>query len=227
MSPKILLAALAITAFTSCSTAYKSGQTPDDVYYSPVRTVRYEENREREQVRNDQEDLEDREIRMRIRNQRWRYFDDYSYNNVRNYNHYCNCYCNNTGWGYYNHPYTNPAPFYAPPIRFNNPAPPRVVSLGGYSSTAPGKVYTDPKTGVVRTPVRYNNSNTRGSGLGNVIREIFSPSSNNNNSNNGTRSNSGSENNTRTYAPSSSGSSNSGSSGGSSGGGVTRPGRGG
>lgn len=236
MSPKILLASLVVTAFASCSTAYKSGQTPDDVYYSPVRTVQYEEKQERDQVRNEQENYEDREIRMRIHNQRWRYFENnYGYN-YGSYNHYCNCYCNQGGWGYSNHPYANPSPLYYPgPIRFNNYAPappPRVVNLGGYNGSGNVvRTYTNPKTGVTTATPRYNNSNnsnsnTRGSGLGNAIREIFTPSSNNsNNSNN----NSGrSNNNTRTYEPTST-PSNSGSSSSpsSSGGTVSRPGRGG
>jgi uncharacterized membrane protein YgcG len=253
MSPKILLAALVVTAFTSCSTAYRSGQTPDDVYYSPLRTVRYEEEKEKEEERRDQarnddrrnlDNPEDREIRMRIRNQRWRQFDNdyYSYNNARFYNHYCNCYCNNSGWGVYTHPYANPSPWYMMPnnnwgnnwyvpggIRFNNPpVAPRVTNLGGYATNTPVRVTTDPKTGVARPQPRYNNNNNnqRGSGLGNLIREIFTPSSGSNNSNNGTRSNSESNSNPRTYSPSSSGSSSGGSSGGS-GGGVSRPGRGG
>lgn len=39
MTTKILLVALSVAAFSSCSTAYKTGQTPDDVYYSPVKPV--------------------------------------------------------------------------------------------------------------------------------------------------------------------------------------------
>jgi hypothetical protein len=34
---KFLFLALAVAAFSSCSTAYKMGQTPDDVYFSPAR----------------------------------------------------------------------------------------------------------------------------------------------------------------------------------------------
>jgi hypothetical protein len=39
MNIKVLLLALAAGSIASCSTAYKSGQTPDDLYYSPVRVV--------------------------------------------------------------------------------------------------------------------------------------------------------------------------------------------
>ncbi|MEJ7767822.1 MAG: hypothetical protein WKF89_08420 [Chitinophagaceae bacterium] len=34
---KFLLLALGVIALTSCSTAYKMGQTPDDVYFSPAK----------------------------------------------------------------------------------------------------------------------------------------------------------------------------------------------
>ena len=37
MKSAILLLALSAIIFSSCTTAYKSGQTPDDVYYSPAR----------------------------------------------------------------------------------------------------------------------------------------------------------------------------------------------
>ncbi len=36
MKIKYLLSLCAMAAFSSCSTAYRSGQTPDDVYYSPA-----------------------------------------------------------------------------------------------------------------------------------------------------------------------------------------------
>lgn len=37
MNTRILLLALSVVALSSCSSMYKSGQTPDDVYYSPAR----------------------------------------------------------------------------------------------------------------------------------------------------------------------------------------------
>jgi hypothetical protein len=51
MNTKIMILALSVTALTSCSTAYKMGQTPDDVYFSPAREqsgyVAAENNEER------------------------------------------------------------------------------------------------------------------------------------------------------------------------------------
>ncbi|OYW20132.1 MAG: hypothetical protein B7Z54_02000, partial [Sphingobacteriales bacterium 12-47-4] len=39
MKRQILLASLTALVLGSCTTAYKTGQTPDDVYYSPQREV--------------------------------------------------------------------------------------------------------------------------------------------------------------------------------------------
>ena len=64
MYAKILLIALSVAAFSSCSTAYKSGQTPDDVYYSPVRVTEETRNNDRDEVK--KENTEDKNIRMAI-----------------------------------------------------------------------------------------------------------------------------------------------------------------
>ncbi len=42
MNTKFLLLALVVVALSSCSTAYKSGQTPDDVYFSPAKEQKEE-----------------------------------------------------------------------------------------------------------------------------------------------------------------------------------------
>ena len=51
MNSRIILLGLAVAAFSSCSTAYKAGQTPDDVYFSPAREteayVKVEKNDDR------------------------------------------------------------------------------------------------------------------------------------------------------------------------------------
>ena len=50
MKRQILLLAITAAALSSCTTAYKTGQTPDDVYFSPTRPqdeyVRVEEKEE-------------------------------------------------------------------------------------------------------------------------------------------------------------------------------------
>lgn len=70
MNPKILLLALPIVIFSNCSTAYKSGQTPDDVYYSPVKTIEEKQNNDRNEVKT--EPAKDYDISMSIRDRRWR-----------------------------------------------------------------------------------------------------------------------------------------------------------
>lgn len=86
--PALVLAVMA----TSCTTAYKVGQTPDDVYYSPERKVESNEyvqmNRDnasreyrtsrRAEVDDDFGYNEDRYLRMKVRNRnRWSDFDNY------------------------------------------------------------------------------------------------------------------------------------------------------
>ena len=43
MKSAILLLALSAVTFSNCTTAYKTGQTPDDVYYSPARPIDQDE----------------------------------------------------------------------------------------------------------------------------------------------------------------------------------------
>ena len=71
MKTSILLLALIVVALSSCTTAYKTGQTPDDVYYSPVRPqdeyVRMEREDDRS-YRYEEDFYEDRYLRMKVRN---------------------------------------------------------------------------------------------------------------------------------------------------------------
>ena len=228
MNAKILLIAFSAAAFTSCSTAYKSGQTPDDVYYSPARAVdeRKDDDQKRDEVRSTENTADNNRIRMTIRDRRWREFDDdynYSYNNSPY--HYCTCACNN--YGYYYNPYYFVKPVYYP--NFVPAAPinstPRMVNLNSYKNY--NTAVTNQKTGatsVVGNTRQYNNSNN-GSRLGNILRQVITPGQSTNNSTPSTN-----NSNTRSYTPSSnnSSSSSSPSSGGSSSGGasVSRPGRG-
>ena len=212
MQTKILLLALSATAFSSCSTAYKSGQTPDDVYYSPVRVVDERQNDDRDnrdQVR--YEPAKDYEITMGIRDHRWRDFrDDYSYSYSPYYFTVCNC----MNHDYYYNPYYYPWAIYTGKISYSKPVntTPRMFNLNAYngynSKVAAGK--TSGTVNWANPSTRYNNSNRSGSRS--ELREILFPRSNSSSSS------SSSSNNTRTYSPSS-GSSSSGS--------VSRPKRGG
>lgn len=197
MNLKLLLIALSAASLASCSTAYKSGQTPDDVYYSPVRSI--EENTETKNNREDDRiSPEDRQIRMASRDRRWRDLDyDYDYN--CRYDPYRYGYT----YGYYYNPYYYPYPVYSG-YSFVNPknSTPRMVNLGGYNPQT--LVVSNPKTGEVKwtkAPKVYNNSNNS-SNNGGFVRRILTNTSN---------SSTNSSNNNRTYSPSSN-SSNSGSS---------------
>jgi hypothetical protein len=224
MNIKILLLAMVAGSIASCSTAYKSGQTPDDLYYSPVRVVE-EKVEKKEEVRRSTryDNYEDRAIIMRTRDRRWRDLDDYY-----DYNCYYDPYRYGYNHGYYYNPYYYNRPVFLPGYIIVNPknSTPRMTNLGSYNSST--LVVSDTKSGEsqwIRTNRAYNNSNSNNNGS--FIRRIITPSDNNVN-NSRTYSN---DNNTRTYSPSSSnnnssssGSSSSGSS--SSGGSVPRPARG-
>lgn len=198
---------------TSCSSVYKSGQTPDDVYFSPERQrdeyVRLEEQEERT-YRNDEADREERYLRMKTRNRRYGLLDDdydcYCYNG-NNYNRYNDYYRMNTVnfnynrwmWNhrfgtFYNDPfYFNPyygSPYYNGVVygnvtpRFNKP---RTANLNVYDGN--GNTYNPnmPK-GASRTYKGSTNSdNYRGSGTnaGGFLRDIFGGSNSGNSSNAG------------------------------------------
>lgn len=214
MQTKILLIALSVAAFSSCSTAYKTGQTPDDVYYSPARVDETVYSSERNPAR--YQPATDYEITMGIRDWRWRSFrDDYEYY----YSPYNFVTCNTYNYGYYYNPYYYPWAIYTGKLIYSAPVntTPRMVNLNAYNGynarVAAGKTngtltWANPST-------QYNNSNR--SSARREGRTIILP-----------RNSSSSENNSRSYSPSSSGSSGSSSSGSSSSGSsVSRPGRGG
>lgn len=92
---KLVLPILAtVLLASSCTTAYKSGQTPDDVYYSPEKKTSgseyvqmnrdnddrptYRSNRRNDDYRDDLAYDEDRYLRMKVRNRnRWSDLDYY------------------------------------------------------------------------------------------------------------------------------------------------------
>ena len=217
MNIKFLLVFVIIATVTSCTTAYKSGQTPDDVYYSPLRTIGQKED-EREQNEDARDSFEEREIRMSSRDRRWRDMNnDFDFR----YSPYLYGY----NYGYYYNPYYYNRPVFLPGYVITNPknTRPRTTNLGSYNNNT--LVVTDPKSGQttwVKTRGSYNNSNNNSSFVRRIIMPVIS---NNTNSDNRTRTYEP-NNNTRTYSPSSN---SGGGRGGSSGGGgapVSRPGRG-
>lgn len=214
MKPQILLLALLVAAFSSCTTAYKTGQTPDDVYFSksrmPDEYVKAEEEND-QYYRYDDEYYDDRYLRMKVRNRsRWSDLNDWYYNersyryNVYNWNCFgidpWNPY---TYWNSYYNPYYHPYYHTYSYVSIKTPAytKPRTFNLNTYTSNQPGNVKTygnynyNPvrSTGnnnTIYTPSRNNSS----SGTGNTLRNIFGG----NNSSGGTKTttSSGSTNNT-------------------------------
>ena len=220
MNIKILFFAISAAALGSCSTTYKSGQTPDDVYYSPTRAVNENNYRQRDEVKTT--DYEERQIRMSAYDRRWRSID-YDYNYDYSYSPYRYGY----DYGYYYNPYYYPCPVYFKGVAISNPinTTPRMANLRTYANS--NTVITNQKTsGVYQVNSRkaYTNSN---SNTGSFIRRVLS-SAQNNSSNNNYNNRSSTDNNTRTYTPSnnSSNSNNSSSSGSQSSGSVSRPTRG-
>ena len=73
MKRQILLLAITAAALSSCTTAYKTGQTPDDVYFSPARPQdEYVRVEEKEEYRYDDKYYDDRYLRMKVHNRtRW------------------------------------------------------------------------------------------------------------------------------------------------------------
>ena len=233
MKSSVLLLALAVAAFSSCTTAYKTGQTPDDVYYSPTRPqdeyVRIEKEDDR-RYRYEEDFQEDRYLRMKIRNRNqwndlndWYAYERYGFGHNYYYGSYYNPY--NT-WNYYYNPYCSHT-VYINTISTANAPRPRMANLNTYNQTTTNTVYNpktqfnNPKyslpgnnnynTGSNRSTYSAprNSSSNSGSNTGNLLRTIFSGGNSNSSS-------SGSSSGSKPSTSSSSSSSSSGSSSGSS-----------
>jgi len=235
MNSKILLLAFAVAAISSCTTAYKTGQTPDDVYYSPARPVDEYVRMEKEDDRrysNNEDYYDDRYLRMKVHNRtRWSDLDDYYYYdnryNYTTYNDWNNPWSPNAYWNYCYNPYYSSSyyPYYNHGMIIVNPtvkniySAPRRFNLNSYNSNSlTNNNYTNPKS--VRTSnstysgsgnVNNTNSSSNRSNPGNFLRNIF-----NNGSSSSTNNPSSSSSSTRSSSSSSSSSSSGGSSSGSS-----------
>lgn len=211
MKNLIIFAIFTAFAFSSCTTLYQSGQTPDDVYYSPAREVTQTNDLYTRSDNNYQpySNFEERQIRMSAYDPRWRYLDNY-YNYDYSYNPYTYGY----NYGYYYNPYYYNSPVYFKGVSIINPrnTTPRMTNLGSYQNNGidvvNSKSGTSGKFGPYRT---YNNSN-------NNTRQ-----SNNTYNERGSTTPSRSYNTDRSYTPSSSSSSRSSSTPSSSGSGSSVP----
>jgi uncharacterized membrane protein YgcG len=229
MRSAILLLVLSAAIFSSCTSAYKTGQTPDDVYFSPQRQQdKYVTAKENDNVYQGDDYYDDQYLRMKVHNRMmWSELDDpYFYNprySYSYYNNWSNPWSPTTYWNYYYNPYCSPV-VYSPKsvIAYNHP---RVFNLNTYNGTQlTNNNYTNPKGSSLNNGYNYNSkpvrivgynpaNNSSNSGAGNFLRNIF---------NNSGSSNNNSSSNNSSYSPgkssSSSSSGSSGSSGGSSGG---------
>jgi len=108
---------LAVSLLTSCSSVYRSGQTPDDLYYSPGKesddyvSARNTDSREYQEYIST---ADDRYLRMKVANRnQWSSIDNYSYWNDMRYNFPAYS---------YNYSFYNPYTMYSPwGLGYSNP----------------------------------------------------------------------------------------------------------
>lgn len=130
MNTRILLLGAALVSLGSCSTIYKSGQTPDDVYYSPAPQQRVASNNDNDDdryydetgdgeyvnVQTDQDrnayTSEDNYLRMKVRNRAMWSSLDY-------YDAMYSPYYGGSAFGY--NSFYNPYSFYSPYSSFYSP----------------------------------------------------------------------------------------------------------
>ncbi len=155
---KTILLLLGVVTLASCSTMYKSGQTPDDLYYAkPKEAVTVKKSNRYERLDNV---YEERQIRMSAYDYRWRSLDA-QYNYDDNYSPYIYGY----NYGYYYNPYYCSYPVYGQSVVFVNPKNTtiRTTNLASYNNTI--TTYTSSKGATnssKRIVVRgYNNSNNQ------------------------------------------------------------------
>lgn len=240
MKQQILLLAILTIVISSCTTAYKTGQTPDDIYFSEARPQDeyVQVNKEKDRYSYNDDYYDDRYLRMKVQNRtRWDYLDDwYSYNRYEyRYNYYYGSYFNPyNSWNYYYNPYSQCNSLFVDPHLVYVPVSqksfekPRQFNLNSYTNSNYNSV-NNVLSGISRSGSSnsfYNNSNN--TGLSNSLKQIFSSGNSNNSYSAPTRNynptSSNSNNNSNNNSSSSSGSSSSSS---SSGGEVSRPKRGG
>src|SRR6476660_3614723 len=113
MQIRFLLIPLAFATLASCHTAYKSGQTPDDLYYSPVKINTSEQDQQdKDDDRVTSSDPDETRIRMGTRDRRWRDMD-------RDYG--CDCTYDPYHYGYNNGYYYNPYYYRGPVCVYGTP----------------------------------------------------------------------------------------------------------
>ncbi len=185
----ILTLFIIATVCTSCSTAFKAAQTPDDVYFSPtkVKSDNYQTASSRDRYQENINYQDDRFLRMKVRNQnRWNQIDDFNYwydsrYDYMAFNNFNNGFNNQFGfnngfnngfnqWNGFNTFNTFNQSYGFGRFGNNNCFSPNYFGYGGiYSPIYPVVYYRNPKvySGVTGKSnlgtylnTRYNNSNT-------------------------------------------------------------------
>jgi hypothetical protein len=202
MKNSLLFTLLGLGLFvTSCSTAYKSDQTPDDVYYSPGRPAAekvdiVKDQTQRDQYENYVNNTDEQFLRMKVGNYyRWNMLDDYSYWNDSRYDFshfnyyssigYSNYYGHNNwnfGWGtgFFRPNYSWGNPYYTLVTYYNPKTSVGRPSESGISAYK-NKNYTNTNTyysGNVKSS--YNNSNyitPNSNSFSTLVKKVFSSSS--------------------------------------------------
>jgi hypothetical protein len=202
MQKVLFVSLIAASLLTGCSAVYQSGQTPDDLYFSPGKELSASEvrkqNNDEERYQQNVSTIDDRYLRMKVTNRnQWSSIDDYSYWNDMRYNFRPN-YTYNGFNNYYGHP------------NFNSPW--NGWGYGGWGGSSIGwtnplytvLVYTNPKvvapsftSGTNLNAYRnrsYNNNNggskfnewatpsNSGKSFGSLVRSVISSPSNGNGS---------------------------------------------
>ena len=91
MQKLLFLSLITASLLTGCSSAYQTGQTPDDLYYSPGKeqtasAVR-RQNEDEERYQQNVSTIDDRYLRMKVANRnQWSNLDDFSYWNDMRFN---------------------------------------------------------------------------------------------------------------------------------------------
>ena len=219
-----------VLIFASCSTAYKSGQTPDDVYYSPERPKEYVRTEKKDDRRNydEGESRDDRYIRMKIRDRRYAtLYDDYGSYNPYYYHYYNSSLYYNSPWNsvsYWNY-YYNPGctPCYSCgsyPTKVVTRTP-RTFDLSVYNSpntktvkginVKGGSGYTSSQGNTSRNygsgRTNTNNYGNSGRNAGDFVRETFGGGNNSSSSSKGSTSSGSSSSSSSSSGGRSSGSS--------------------
>ena len=180
-----------------CSTAYRSGQTPDDVYYSPARPedeYLVMQRQETRRYRTVEEDYEDRYLRMRVRDRyRWDELNTwYAYERwTLGFNsYYAPAFNPFISWNHYYNPYYLNTPYYfiglgQPTVVKQLYTKPRTFDLGSYQQLPINLKTVRAQTGSYAVSPLVNINAGKISNVpnrGNALREAFGVSAPSNNS---------------------------------------------